>query len=104
MHGCRINRAHVGGKSQSVQLGGLTGGTQEPIGVERRGRDLFDRALALMVRSACTGNRLIFSSLDYVARQRPTHLSWRLSTEVVRFSLLNIYTRLAELQASFPGR
>jgi hypothetical protein len=104
MHSCRINRAHVGGKSQSVQLGGLTGGTQEPIGVERRRRGLFDRALALMVRSACTGNRLIFSSLGYVARQRPTHLSWRLSTEVVRFSLLNIYTRMAELQASFPGR
>jgi hypothetical protein len=57
-----------------------------------------------MVRSAYAGNRLIFSSLEYVARRRPTRLSWLLATELVHFALLNIDKQLLELRVRFPGR
>lgn len=88
----------------SLSLGGHTGGTQQPIPTEEQRRSLSDRALATTVRLACTGNQLVFSSLDYAARRRPNRFTQRLAAELVRFSLLDLHTRIAELDASFPGR
>lgn len=93
---------HMGGSSLS--LGGQTGGTQQPIRAEEDGRSLSDRALAAAVRIGCTGNRLIYSSLDYAAHRQPNRFTWRLATELVRFSLLDLHTHLAELHDRFPDR